>query len=181
MTSEPETLNSELETRSSAEALTKEKHSPSRILIVDDHAIVRYGMGVMLSGADDLSLCGEAETIDQAITAIQELKPDAAVIDIVLKEESGLDLIRKLRAEEADGRRSEIRDQETGDRTSHIPHPTSHNSQSPLLPHSTTPTPPLTSALRPLSPALSPSWSCPCTTKPLMPKKPCEPEHRDIL
>ena len=72
--------------------------NPARILIVDDHAIVRYGMGVMLSGADDLSLCGEAETIDQAITAIRELKPDAAVIDIVLKEESGLDLIRKLRA-----------------------------------------------------------------------------------
>lgn len=68
-----------------------------RILIVDDHAIVRYGMNVLLSGADDLSLCGEAETIEEAVKAVEELKPDAAVIDIVLKEESGLDLIRKLR------------------------------------------------------------------------------------
>lgn len=70
---------------------------PARILIVDDHAIVRYGMGVMLSGADDLTLCGEAETIDEGLNAVRELRPDAAVIDIVLKEESGLDLIRKLR------------------------------------------------------------------------------------
>ncbi len=100
---------------------------PARILIVDDHAIVRYGMGVLLSGADDLSLCGEAENIAQAITAIQELKPDAAVIDIVLKEESGLDLIRKIRSQE-----SEIRGQKSD--SSHSPHSTSHNSQSPPLP-----------------------------------------------
>lgn len=70
---------------------------PARVLIVDDHAIVRYGMGVMLSGSDDLDLCGEAETVDEALHAVSELKPDLAVIDIVLKEESGLDLIRKLR------------------------------------------------------------------------------------
>ena len=100
---------------------------PARILIVDDHAIVRYGMGVLLSGADDLSLCGEAETIDEAVTAIQELKPDAAVIDIVLREESGLDLIRKIRDQE-----SGIRAQKSD--LSHSPHPTSHNSQSHPLP-----------------------------------------------
>ena len=75
--------------------------NPARILIVDDHAIVRYGMGVMLSGAHDLSLCGEAENIDHALQAVQDLKPDAAVIDIVLKDESGLDLIRKIRSHEA--------------------------------------------------------------------------------
>jgi len=74
------------------------ENSTARILIVDDHAIVRYGMGVMLDGADDLSLCGEAEDINTALKAIQELQPDAAVIDIVLKEESGLDLIREIRA-----------------------------------------------------------------------------------
>ena len=71
--------------------------STARIVIVDDHAIVRYGMNVLLSGANDLELCGEAENVDEAIRAITSLKPDAAVIDIVLKEESGLDLIRTLR------------------------------------------------------------------------------------
>jgi DNA-binding NarL/FixJ family response regulator len=76
--------------------------NPARILIVDDHAIVRYGMGVMLSGADDLELCGEAENIEEALKSVQELKPDAAVIDIVLKNENGLDLIRKIRSSEAE-------------------------------------------------------------------------------
>ena len=117
--------------------------SPARILIVDDHAIVRYGMGVMLSGADDLTLCGEAENIDEAIQAISELKPDAAVIDIVLKEESGLDLIRRIRAEEAREQKSEDRRQKSN---SHSQPPPSN------LQHSITPIPPplpQTSDLRP--------------------------------
>ncbi len=69
----------------------------SRVLIVDDHAIVRYGMSVMLSTADDLTLCGEAENCTQALAALHELKPDVMVIDLVLKDESGLDLIRQIR------------------------------------------------------------------------------------
>ncbi|MCU0857299.1 MAG: response regulator transcription factor [Pontiellaceae bacterium] len=68
-------------------------------MIVDDHAIVRYGMGVLLSGADDLTLCGEAGTYDEAVKAIHDLQPDVAVIDIILHDRSGLDLIRQLRAE----------------------------------------------------------------------------------
>ena len=79
--------------------MTDSKQNPARILIVDDHAIVRYGMGVLLSGADDLTLCGEAGTYDEALTAIRELKPDVAVIDLILYDRSGLDLIRQLRAE----------------------------------------------------------------------------------
>lgn len=102
--------------------------SPARVLIVDDHAIVRYGMGVLLSGADDLTLCGEAGTVDEALEKIRELRPDVAVIDIILHDQSGLDLIREIRAEEnriqrtEDGgqrsetgnQRSEIKDQASG-------------------------------------------------------------------
>jgi DNA-binding NarL/FixJ family response regulator len=87
-----------------------EKQKPARVLIVDDHAIVRYGMGVLLSGANDLSLCGEAASYDEALTAIRELRPDVAVIDIILHDRSGLDLIREIRSQE-----SEIRSQESGD------------------------------------------------------------------
>ena len=75
-------------------------NSPARVLIVDDHAIVRYGMGVLLSQANDLALCGEADTYDEALTAICELKPDVAVIDIILHDQSGLDLIREIRKRE---------------------------------------------------------------------------------
>lgn len=74
------------------------QNKPARILIVDDHAIVRYGMGVLLADAGDLSLCGEAESVPDALAAVEKLNPDAAVIDLVLKDGSGLDLIRKLRA-----------------------------------------------------------------------------------
>lgn len=70
---------------------------PARVLIVDDHAIVRYGMGVLLSGANDLTLCGEAGTVDEALAAIRTLQPDIAVIDIILHDKSGLDLIREIR------------------------------------------------------------------------------------
>lgn len=77
---------------------------PARVLIVDDHAIVRYGMGVMLSGANDLTLCGEAGTYDEALTAIRELKPDVAVIDLILYDRSGLDLIREIRRQESENR-----------------------------------------------------------------------------
>jgi DNA-binding NarL/FixJ family response regulator len=76
-----------------------ENQKPARVLIVDDHAIVRYGMGVLLSGANDLTLCGEAGTYDEALTAIRELSPDIAVIDLILYDRSGLDLIRQIRAE----------------------------------------------------------------------------------
>jgi DNA-binding NarL/FixJ family response regulator len=115
--------------------------NPARVLIVDDHAIVRYGMGVLLSGADDLTLCGEAGTVDEALAAIQELKPDVAVIDIVLKDESGLDLIREIRRQgsEIRGQGTGVREQGTEHPTSHIPQLTTHNSQSPPLQHSTTP------------------------------------------
>ena len=96
--------------------------SPARILIVDDHAIVRYGMGVLLSGADDLTLCGEAGTYDEALAAIRELKPDVAVIDLILHNRSGLDLIREIRSQE-----SEIRSQESGDSNPHSPLATRHS------------------------------------------------------
>ena len=114
--------------------MTPNTPPPARILIVDDHAIVRYGMGVLLSGAEDLSLCGEAENIDEALKAIQELKPDAAVIDLVLKNENGLDLIRKIRNVEERRRRTE-----DGRQKSDADSP---KSKTPPLPHSTTPTPP---------------------------------------
>jgi CheY-like chemotaxis protein len=132
--------------------MTDSKQKPARVLIVDDHAIVRYGMGVLLSGANDLTLCGEAGTYDEALAAIHELKPDIAVIDLILYDRSGLDLIRQIRAEEAGGQRTEGRGQMTEVKSQET------FSQTPSLPH---------------FPAPSPSSSCPCTTNPLMPKKHC--------
>jgi DNA-binding NarL/FixJ family response regulator len=101
---------------------------PARVLIVDDHAIVRYGMGVLLSEANDLSLCGEAGTIEEALAAIRDLKPDIAVIDLSLRDENGLDLIRRIRAAEDGDQKSEIRGQR-----SEIKDPTSDIRPLPIL------------------------------------------------
>jgi len=105
--------------------------TPARVLIVDDHAIVRYGMGALLSAAEDLTLCGEADTYDEALKEIRELKPDVAVIDIILHDQSGLDLIREIRSQE-----SEIRSQESevrGQGSTQQPATQQPNNQSEIL------------------------------------------------
>lgn len=74
-----------------------------RVLIVDDHPIVRQGLKGLISQAPDLVVCGEAETIFDALKAIEQLKPDVAVVDISLdKGESGVDLIKDIRIRHPD-------------------------------------------------------------------------------
>jgi DNA-binding NarL/FixJ family response regulator len=68
-----------------------------RILIVDDHSVVRHGLALLLSRNQDLSVCGEAGTYEEALEQAERLRPDVAIIDITLKERSGLDLVRDLR------------------------------------------------------------------------------------
>ncbi len=71
--------------------------TPARILLVDDHAIVRHGLGLLLSKHPEFVVCGEAGTFDDALAVAETLKPDLAVVDITLKERSGLDLVREWR------------------------------------------------------------------------------------
>lgn len=69
----------------------------SRIFIVDDHALVREGLTKLIEQHEDLSVCGEAEDASIAYDLILSLKPDAVVLDLSLKGDSGLDLIHRLR------------------------------------------------------------------------------------
>lgn len=69
-----------------------------RVLIVDDHPVVRQGLRYLLESADDLTVCGEAETIKDARTAIDRLHPDVLICDISLKQVDGIELVRSLRA-----------------------------------------------------------------------------------
>jgi len=69
-----------------------------RILLVDDHAIVRYGIRELISKQPDLEVCGEAERASDALRAVQTLKPDLVITDISLKESSGVDLIRNIKS-----------------------------------------------------------------------------------
>ncbi|MFH0879386.1 MAG: response regulator transcription factor [Lentisphaerota bacterium] len=66
----------------------------TRILVVDDHSIVRPGLAALLATAKDLEICGEAGSYAEGMEALEKLKPDAAIVDITLKDRSGLDLIQ---------------------------------------------------------------------------------------
>ena len=69
----------------------------TRILIVDDHPIVRLGIRQMLAAEPDLEVCGEAESADAAKQLATSARPDLAIVDLSLAEGTGLDLIRSLR------------------------------------------------------------------------------------
>jgi DNA-binding NarL/FixJ family response regulator len=67
-----------------------------RVLVVDDHPIVREGITLLLTGQQDLQVCGSAVDIASALQAVRALKPDVALIDLSLGNGSGLDLISLL-------------------------------------------------------------------------------------
>ena len=69
---------------------------PTRVLLVDDHPIVRQGLARLISHEADLDVCGEAGDVPSAIQAVNDLKPDVVVADLSLKEGSGIDLIKTL-------------------------------------------------------------------------------------
>ncbi|MBV9619139.1 MAG: response regulator transcription factor [Verrucomicrobia bacterium] len=67
-----------------------------RVFIVDDHPLVREGLANLINQQADLTVCGEAEDSAGAITDIESTHPDVALIDISLKNESGLELVKTL-------------------------------------------------------------------------------------
>jgi len=68
-----------------------------RILIVDDHPVVREGLAMHLASQPDLEVCGEAEDVPGALALLASVRPDMAIIDISLKNGNGLDLIRRIK------------------------------------------------------------------------------------
>lgn len=69
-----------------------------KVLIVDDHPIVRQGLRLMIDAEPDLEVCGEAQSEREARTAIRELSPDVVIVDISLAQGDGLDLVRDVHA-----------------------------------------------------------------------------------
>jgi two-component system, NarL family, response regulator NreC len=62
-----------------------------RVLVVDDHAVVRSGLKLLLAAEDDLEVVGDAGTADQAVTRAELLKPDVVVLDVVMPGRSGIE------------------------------------------------------------------------------------------
>jgi len=71
--------------------------APIRILIVDDHPIVRQGISSLLSNYPEFEIIGEAESGPEAIAAVTADAPDVTLLDISLPGESGIEILRKIR------------------------------------------------------------------------------------
>jgi DNA-binding NarL/FixJ family response regulator len=69
----------------------------ARILIVDDHPVVREGLAMHLAAQRDLEVCGEAEDLPGALALLTSARPDVAIVDISLKNSNGIDLIRRIK------------------------------------------------------------------------------------
>ncbi len=72
------------------------------VLIVDDHPIVRQGLAQLIDQEEDLQVCGQAEDAHEAMQAIRTLKPDMVVVDISLRDTSGMELIKDLKVQYPD-------------------------------------------------------------------------------
>ena len=67
-----------------------------KVLIVDDQPVMRWGIAHLIEQEADLAVCGEAEDAHGALQAIEKLKPDIVIVDISLKDGSGIELIKDM-------------------------------------------------------------------------------------
>src|SRR5687767_3863234 len=78
------------------------KPSKKKVLLVDDHPIVRERLGELIAHEEDLEVCGEAEDARGALQAAEASKPDIAIVDISLKDSYGIELIKDLKERHPD-------------------------------------------------------------------------------
>ncbi len=74
--------------------------SQIKILLVDDHAVVRMGFKMLIEAETDIKVIGEAESGEAAVKLFQELKPDIIVMDITMPGIGGLEAIDRIMAKD---------------------------------------------------------------------------------
>lgn len=74
--------------------------SSIRVMLVDDHAVVRMGFKLLLQGADDIEVVAEAESGEEAIKRYLDIKPDVVVMDISMPGIGGLEAVTRLLAKD---------------------------------------------------------------------------------
>jgi DNA-binding NarL/FixJ family response regulator len=75
-------------------------HRRHKVLLVDDHPLVRRGLADLLAREPDIEVCGEATDVAEAMREIERSPPDLVVIDLTLKGGHGIDLIEKIKAKD---------------------------------------------------------------------------------
>jgi len=86
--------------------MTTETNDPPntkhRVMLVDDHPIVRHGMAMLIDEEDDLMVCGESSTASDTLEQIARCTPDIAVVDVSLQGASGIDLTKSIKEQYPD-------------------------------------------------------------------------------
>ncbi|NBC48756.1 MAG: response regulator [Gammaproteobacteria bacterium] len=77
--------------------MTSAMDQPVRILVVDDHPVVREGLKVLINGEPELMVCCETGSFREAQLLAREHQPDVVIVDLYLDDGNGLDLIRRLK------------------------------------------------------------------------------------
>ena len=75
------------------------KTNAKKILLVDDHPVLRKGLVRLIDAKDEFAVCGEASTATDAMVLIRDLKPDLVIVDIGLPGTSGIELTKTIRTE----------------------------------------------------------------------------------
>jgi DNA-binding NarL/FixJ family response regulator len=68
-----------------------------KIVIVDDHPVMRLGLTALIDAEPELTVCGEASTARSALSVIRKSQPDLVIVDLMLKGLSGLDVVKKMK------------------------------------------------------------------------------------
>jgi|UniRef100_UPI003784CD4A DNA-binding NarL/FixJ family response regulator len=74
------------------------KESVKRVVLIDDHPIMRHGLAQLVRGEAGLEVCGEAGSAREGLEVVGRLKPDLAIIDLTLPDKNGLELVKDIRA-----------------------------------------------------------------------------------
>ena len=80
-----------------AEKKLKNTSKKYRVLLVDDHPLVRRGLAEVIAREPDLETCGEAADVAEAVREVERAKPDVVVVDLTLKSGHGIELIERLK------------------------------------------------------------------------------------
>ncbi|MEX0754909.1 MAG: response regulator transcription factor [Actinomycetota bacterium] len=78
--------------------MTETRHPPLRVMLVDDHEVVRDGVRAMLQAEDDIIVTAEAGTVREAVDEADRTKPDVVVMDVRLADGSGIEATREILA-----------------------------------------------------------------------------------
>lgn len=78
--------------------MATDRQKPAKILIVDDHPMIREGLAMRISTQPDLHVCGEAATQEDALALVKRTSPDLLIVDLSLKSGHGMEVIKEVKS-----------------------------------------------------------------------------------